>query len=177
MHLNATMSFELIRPNYNDKQYINIYIYINNINNISCDLCLTEREGVGGRDKEAEREREVQTQMEWESNSRNPPGMHTRDYKQHGAPGSRAGLHNAVRKHNNMLGGGIVAVSATVVELEETFMVAWSVDGRGRDNEIVSAPKMLTLQWRRTTSRGVFVVYIPINKRQDIFLNNFDTFI
>jgi len=72
--------------------------------------------------------------------------MHTRDYKQHGAPGSRAGFHNAVRTHNNMLGGGIVAVPATVVELEETVMVAWSVEGRGRDHEIVSAPKMLTLQ-------------------------------
>jgi len=59
--------------------------------------------------------------MERESNSQNPPGMHTRDYKQHGAPGCRAELHNAVRIHNNVLGGGIVAVPATVgVELVET---------------------------------------------------------
>lgn len=61
--------------------------------------------------------------MERESNSQNPPGMHTRDYKQHGAPGSRAKLNNAVRTHNNVLGGGIVAVPATAgVELEETGM-------------------------------------------------------
>jgi len=44
--------------------------------------------------------------------------MHTRDYKQHGAPGSRAELHNAVRAHNNVLGGGIVAVPLSGVELD-----------------------------------------------------------
>lgn len=44
------------------------------------------------------------------------PGMHTRDYKQHGAPDSRAELHNAVCAHNNVLGGGIVAVPATGID-------------------------------------------------------------
>jgi len=44
---------------------------------------------------------------------RDTPGMHTRDYKQRGAPDSRVERHNAVCAHNNVLGGGIVAVPAT----------------------------------------------------------------
>lgn len=74
--------------------------------------------------------------------------MHTRDYKQHGAPDSRAKLHNAVRAHNSVLGGGIVAESATGVGLVErdSGMVGGVGGGVERDYEIVSAPKMLSLR-------------------------------
>jgi len=71
--------------------------------------------------------------------------MHTRDYKQHGAPGSRVELHNAVHAHNNVLGGGIVAVPAMVVKTGGKGD-GRVVEGRRRDHEIVSALKMLTLR-------------------------------
>jgi len=57
--------------------------------------------------------------------------MHTRDYKQHGGAWQtgRAEVHNAVRAHNDVLGGGIVAVPATVVVMVKAGMDATSPVG------------------------------------------------